>query len=70
VLWIFDNSVEPTKGVHGVVVTRLFAKEELRVRFSLDASKLRVLDSLVNPRASGARDRRFDSDHPDLLIPV
>jgi hypothetical protein len=37
VLLIFDNLVEPTKGVHGVVVTHLLAKEELRVRFSLDA---------------------------------
>lgn len=36
-LLIFDNLVEPTKGVHGVVVTHLLAKEELRVRFSLDA---------------------------------
>jgi hypothetical protein len=40
VLLIFDNLVEPTKGVHGVVVTRLLAKEELRVRFSLDALQL------------------------------
>ena len=37
---IFDNLVEPTKGVHGVVVTHLLAKEELRVRFSLDALQL------------------------------
>lgn len=37
VLLIFDNPVEPTKGVHGVVVTRLLAKEELRVRLALDA---------------------------------
>ena len=36
-LLIFDNLVEPTNGVHGVVVTHLLAKEELRVRFSLDA---------------------------------
>jgi hypothetical protein len=36
VLLIFDNLVEPTKGVHGVVVTHLLAKEELRVRFSLE----------------------------------
>lgn len=34
---IFDNLVEPTISVHGVVVTHLLAKEELRVRFSLDA---------------------------------
>ena len=40
VLLIFDNLVEPTKGVHGVVVTHLLAKEELRVRFSLDALQL------------------------------
>ncbi len=39
-LLIFDNLVEPTKGVHGVVVTHLLAKEELRVRFSLDAFRL------------------------------
>ena len=39
-LLIFDNLVEPTKGVHGVVVTHLLAKEELRVRFSLDALQL------------------------------
>ena len=39
-LLIFDNLVEPTKGVHGVVVTHLLAKEELRVRFSLDALRL------------------------------
>ena len=64
-LLIFDNLVEPTKGVHGVVVTHLLAKEELRVRFSLDAFNIRVWESLATPRASGARDRRFKSDHPD-----
>lgn len=46
-LLIFDNLVEPTKGVHGVVVTHLLAKEELRVRFSLDAFVIRVWESLV-----------------------
>ena len=39
-LLIFDNLVEPTRSVHGVVVTHLLAKEELRVRFSLDALRL------------------------------
>lgn len=46
-LLIFDNLVEPTKGVHGVVVTHLLAKEELRVRFSLDALNIRVWESLA-----------------------
>ena len=46
-LLIVDNLVEPTKGVHGVVVTHLLAKEELRVRFSLDA--------LVRLQVSGVR---------------
>ena len=70
VLLIFDNLVEPIKGVHGVVVTHLLAKEELRVRFSLDAFVIRVWESLerccfLGARASEARDRRFKSDHPD-----
>ena len=65
-LLIFDNLVEPTKGVHGVVVTHLLAKEELRVRFSLDALFTNQgVGKLGIPRASGARDRRFKSDHPD-----
>ena len=71
-LLIFDNLVEPTKGVHGVVVTHLLAKEELRVRFSLDALQLsgcgKVWHGIAffRARASGARDRRFKSDHPDF----
>ena len=64
-LLIFDNLVEPTKGVHGVVVTHLLAKEKLRVRFSLDALFDQGVGKLGIPRASGARDRRFKSDHPD-----
>ena len=65
VLLIFDNLVEPIKGVHGVVVTHLLAKEELRVRFSLDAFRYQGVGKSGTPRASGARDRRFKSDHPD-----
>ena len=67
VLLIFDNLVEPTKGVHGVVVTHLLAKEELRVRFSLDAFDYQGVGKSGTPRASGARDRRFKSDHPDCF---
>ena len=46
-LLIFDNLVEPTTGVHGVVVTHLFAKQELRVRFSLDAFAYSGIAKLV-----------------------
>ena len=71
VLLIFDKLVEPIKGVHGVVVTHLLAKEELRVRFSLDAFRYQGVPVFSGntvsgtPRASGARDRRFKSDHPN-----
>ena len=40
---------------------------DVRVRFPLGALNLRVWESLVLARASGARDRWFKSSHPDLL---
>ena len=54
-LLIFDNLVEPTKGVHGVVVTHLLAKEELRVRFSLDALQLSGCGKVWHGVASSGR---------------
>ena len=40
---------------------------DVRVRFPLGALNLRVWESLVLARASGARDRWFKSSHPDLV---
>jgi hypothetical protein len=70
VLLIFDNLVEPTKGVHGVVVTHLLAKEELRVRFSLDALRLSGCGKAWHGVASSGRvlrEREIVGSNPTIL---
>ena len=43
---------------------------EARVQLPLGALIYQGVGKFGNPRASGARDRQFESDHPDLLIAV
>ena len=65
VLLIFDNSVRLQRA-HDVAVAYLLAMQDVPVQLRLGASIQRVGKPGI-PRASGARDRRFKSDHADLI---
>ena len=53
---------------HDVAAAYRLAMAEVRVRLPLGTclSIFGMWESLVNPPASGAGDRRFESGHPDL----
>ena len=65
VLWLFDNLIRLQRA-HDVAVASLLAMQDVPVQLRLGASFQRVGKSGI-PRASGARDRRFKSDHADLI---
>lgn len=68
-LMVFDNLVLQTSA-HDVTATYCLAMAEMRVQFPLGALVQKVTHQDVGkwttPRASGARDRWFESSHPDF----
>jgi hypothetical protein len=65
VLLLFYNLVRMQRA-HDVAVASLLAMQDVPVQLRLGASFQRVGKPGI-PRASGARDRRFESDHADLI---
>ena len=65
VLLLFENSVRLQRA-HDVAVASLLAMQDAPVQLRLVASIQRVGKPGI-PRASGARDRRFKSDHADYI---
>ena len=65
VLLLFDNLVRLQRA-HDVAVAYLPATQDAPVQLRLGASFQRVGKPGI-PRAPGARDRRFKSDHADLI---
>ena len=65
VLLVFDNLVRLQRA-HDVAVASLLAMQDVPVQLRLGASFQRVGKPGIL-RASGARDRRFKSDHADFI---
>jgi hypothetical protein len=67
VLSVFDNSGDGDRA-HDVAVAYRRAMADVRVRLPLGTSvRLGMWESLANPPASGAGERRFESGRPDCL---
>ena len=66
-LCFLDNSASESCA-HDVAAAYRLAKAEVRVQLPLGTSAIGMWESLVNPPASGAGDRRFKSGHPDCLF--
>ena len=66
-LSVFDNSGDG-ESAHDVAAAYRLAMADVRVRLPLGTSvRLGMWESLANPPALGAGERRFESGHPDYM---